>query len=178
MTSAELAILGLVVEQPRHGYQIEQVIEGRNMRRWTEIGFSSIYYLLKKLEKAGLVVSAPEDEGSGGPVRRVYRPTATGRRAWREESRDALATHEPAYPRFLLGLSALPAFEPGEAVAAFRSYRDGLVERLAQMNEARDRAGPDLPYHVAAMFDHSEALIDAEVAWIDAQIRLLAEEAS
>ena len=55
MTNTELAILGLIAEQPRHGYQIEQVIEERGMRNWTEIGFSSIYYLLKKLEKAGYV---------------------------------------------------------------------------------------------------------------------------
>jgi DNA-binding PadR family transcriptional regulator len=48
MTNAELAILSLVVEKPRHGYQIEQVIEERGMREWTEVGFSSIYYLLKK----------------------------------------------------------------------------------------------------------------------------------
>jgi DNA-binding PadR family transcriptional regulator len=43
MTNAELAILSLVAEQPRHGYEIEQVIEEREMREWTEIGFSSIY---------------------------------------------------------------------------------------------------------------------------------------
>ena len=29
MTNAELAILGLVGETPRHGYEIEQVIEER-----------------------------------------------------------------------------------------------------------------------------------------------------
>ena len=51
MTNAELAILSLVAEQPRHGYEIENVIEQRGMRAWTEIGFSSIYYILKKLEK-------------------------------------------------------------------------------------------------------------------------------
>ena len=50
MTNPELAILSLIAEKPRHGYDIEQVIEARGMREWTEIGFSSIYYLLNKLE--------------------------------------------------------------------------------------------------------------------------------
>ena len=45
MTNAELAILSLIAEQPRHGYQIDQVIQERGMREWTEVGFSSIYYL-------------------------------------------------------------------------------------------------------------------------------------
>ncbi|HUV26505.1 MAG TPA: PadR family transcriptional regulator, partial [Anaerolineales bacterium] len=57
MTNAELAILSLIAEQPRHGYDIEQVIEARGMREWTEIGFSSIYYLLNKLEKDGMIES-------------------------------------------------------------------------------------------------------------------------
>ncbi|MGD8625667.1 MAG: helix-turn-helix transcriptional regulator, partial [Anaerolineae bacterium] len=48
MTNAELAILTLVAEAPHHGYEIEQIIQERGMREWTEVGFSSIYYLLKK----------------------------------------------------------------------------------------------------------------------------------
>jgi len=32
MTNAELAILSLIVEKSRHGYEIDQVIEAREMR--------------------------------------------------------------------------------------------------------------------------------------------------
>ena len=71
MTNAELAILSLIAEQPRHGYDIEQVIEARGMREWTEIGFSSIYYLLKKLEKDGLIESQLEQQEGKGPARKV-----------------------------------------------------------------------------------------------------------
>ena len=43
MTRADLAVLALVAEEPRYGYQIEGIIAKRGMREWTEIGFSSIY---------------------------------------------------------------------------------------------------------------------------------------
>jgi DNA-binding PadR family transcriptional regulator len=69
MTKAELAILGLVAEKPRHGYEIEGVIEARGMRDWTEIGFSSIYYLLKKLEDKGLVTGQLEKASESGMKR-------------------------------------------------------------------------------------------------------------
>ena len=46
LTPAELTLLGLLAEKPRHGYELEEVIIARGMRDWTEIGFSSIYYLL------------------------------------------------------------------------------------------------------------------------------------
>ena len=55
LTDAELMILGLLAEMPRHGYELEQVIEKRALREWTEIGFSSIYFVLGKLEKSKLV---------------------------------------------------------------------------------------------------------------------------
>ena len=67
MTNAELAILSLVAETQRHGYEIEQIIEIRGMREWTEIGFSSIYYLLNKLERAGQIASHNEHSSGKGP---------------------------------------------------------------------------------------------------------------
>ncbi|MBN1315338.1 MAG: helix-turn-helix transcriptional regulator, partial [Anaerolineales bacterium] len=71
MTNAELAILSLIAEQPLHGYEIEQIIKKRGMRNWTEIGFSSIYYLLRKLEREGLISSRLENVGRG-PARKVF----------------------------------------------------------------------------------------------------------
>ena len=61
LTASELTVLGLLVEHPRHGYDLERVIEQRGIRQWTDIGFSSIYYVLSKLEKRGLV-----EVGEGG----------------------------------------------------------------------------------------------------------------
>ena len=72
MTNAELAILSLIAETPRHGYDIEQTIENRGMREWTEIGFSSIYYLLNKLEKTGFVGSELIATHGRGSARRVW----------------------------------------------------------------------------------------------------------
>lgn len=47
----EQLILGILAEGPQHGYHIEQIIKERDMRKWTDVGFSSIYYTLDKLEK-------------------------------------------------------------------------------------------------------------------------------
>jgi hypothetical protein len=44
-----IEVLGLLAEMPRHGYQLEQVIDDRGMREWTEIGFSSIYFVLNNV---------------------------------------------------------------------------------------------------------------------------------
>src|SRR5512136_2048113 len=108
MTNAELAILTLLAEQPRHGYEIEQVIEERGMREWTELGFSSIYYLLKKLERDGLIESRLE-EAQRGPARKVYHLTPAGGEALQRGIIEALSAPQRFYPPVLLGLSSLPA---------------------------------------------------------------------
>ena len=67
--------------------EIEHVIEERGMRDWTEIGFSSIYYLLKKLEKEGLIAGRLEEVFGGEDEVEVQCPRCG--RFW-QLSRDAL----------------------------------------------------------------------------------------
>jgi DNA-binding PadR family transcriptional regulator len=169
MTNAELAILSLVVEKPRHGYEIEQVIEGRGMRDWTEIGFSSIYYLLKKLEGKGCIHSEMRQPEGRGPARKVYSPTEAGRQAWHQASLDAIRLPEPRYTPFLLGLSVLPALDAEESRAALGEYLQQLQERKAHV-AARQQAQQPLPPHVDGMFDYSLILIDAEISWLESFI--------
>jgi DNA-binding PadR family transcriptional regulator len=75
----EQALLGLVMQEPAHGYALHQRAEEGLGRIWY-IGMSNVYGTLKDLEEAGQVESARE-EGSY-PQRKVYRITAEGRRSF------------------------------------------------------------------------------------------------
>jgi len=172
MTNAELAILSLTAEKPRHGYEIEQVIETRGMREWTEIGFSSIYYLLKKLEKAGLVESETVPSQGRGGARRVYQITNDGRAALRDATLNALSQPKNSYPTVLLGIANLPILPATETVTALHSYRDGLEERMAHINAQLEAQRP-LPNHVELLFDYSLMIITAEKTWIDTLIQTM-----
>lgn len=174
MTNAELAILSLVVERPRHGYQIEQVIEERGMRDWTEVGFSSIYYLLKKLERKDLVESQLM-EAERGPARKVYQATSAGRAAYRDAVLDALSVPRRWHSTFLLGLSSLPLIPQAEAVMALQQYRDAMVARRDHVQGNWDRQRP-LPTFIDAMFDYSVALIQAEITWMENFIKVVEEQ--
>ena len=57
MTNAELTILSLVAEGPRYGYEIQSLIDERELRDWLAIGSSSIYYVLNKLESQHMLTS-------------------------------------------------------------------------------------------------------------------------
>ena len=80
LTPAEVAILGILSEGETHGYGINEIIEERGMRRWTSIGFSSIYAIFNRLEKEGMIRSHLDTSGRL-PARKVYRITGKGENA-------------------------------------------------------------------------------------------------
>jgi PadR family transcriptional regulator PadR len=77
--SAEMLILALVEERPRHGYEIAQLIKQRS---GGEIRFQipSLYPPLYRLERRGLV-EGRWVERAGERRRRYYRLTPAGRKA-------------------------------------------------------------------------------------------------
>jgi DNA-binding PadR family transcriptional regulator len=166
MTNSELAILSLIAETPRHGYEIEQVLESRGMREWTDLGFSSIYFNLKKLEKAGLISAQIEIQAGQGPARKVYSITPAGLEAWRAGTIDALAEPVQRPSPFLLGLSNLPGIPPAEARSALERYRDRLRAHRDRVQARWDDQRDGLPEHVGWMFDYSINLIQTELDWI------------
>lgn len=176
LTNPELAVLGLVAEQPRYGYQLEQVIEQRGLREWTEIGFSSIYNILNKLEKAGLLAGELQPQNDR-PPRKVYRITAEGKRMLSAEVRLRLA--RPRYPSgdFDLALANLPCLPSQESLAALGEYRAFLQERIVHVAGRRAAAGGDaLPLFVTVLFDHSLARLRIEADWVAGLIDRLAKE--
>jgi DNA-binding PadR family transcriptional regulator len=169
MTNAELAVLGLVVEQPRHGYQIEQMIEQRGMRRWTDIGFSSIYFLLKKLERGGFIEGRLE-RTERGPARKVYRATPSGLEAFHAAVIEALSMPQPRHRHLLLGLANLPAISQAEALAALRQYSQCLNARREILKAHRESLHPH-PYFVEAIFDYNLTMMQAELEWAERFIK-------
>jgi DNA-binding PadR family transcriptional regulator len=172
LTNAELAILSLVAEEARHGYQIEEVIEERGMREWTEIGFSSIYHILGALQKRELVGSRLEPAEGRGPPRRVYRVTPAGRKAYREGVVNALSNPQPLFPLIQQGLAGLPSVDPQAAAEALTKYAAALKSRMARVREkSRDK----VPFHVTCMFDYSIRMVEAEAQWAGDLARRLHE---
>jgi DNA-binding PadR family transcriptional regulator len=78
--SPQPALLGLLMTEPRHGYELYQEFSRELGRVW-QIGQSQLYAQLKQLEEAGLVSVQTESQPSR-PPRKVYHLTAQGRAAF------------------------------------------------------------------------------------------------
>ena len=76
----EYVILGILMKQDRHGYEIHHLLSSGLGRAWYA-GISQVYALLKRLEAAGKVVSSVEHQDNR-PARHIYEITPKGREAF------------------------------------------------------------------------------------------------
>ena len=88
----DLCLLAVMDEGPAYGYEMTKRLRARGL---STVGEGSIYPLLGRLEREGLVETY-RAASNGGPPRKYYRPSRAGRRAlaagvgeWRE-ARDSL----------------------------------------------------------------------------------------
>ena len=81
--SAEMLILALVEDRPRHGYEIAKLIEQRS-DGVLQFHVASLYPLLYRLEKRGLI-NGRWVEKPGQRRRRFYKLTAAGQKILNEQ---------------------------------------------------------------------------------------------
>ncbi|APU16868.1 MULTISPECIES: PadR family transcriptional regulator [Actinoalloteichus] len=167
LTPSELTVLGLIIERPQHGYDLERVIERRGVRQWTDIGFSSIYYLLTKLEGRGLVhvPAAPVAARS----RRVFHATGAGREA---AARTALALVTELHPvpsPFLVGVANLPLLSAPEYAQALRARLAQVDARITAVRQAEQAPVP-LASPAREVFSYALSLLEAERSWLASRV--------
>lgn len=169
MTDAELTILSLVAEGPRYGYEIQRIIDERDLRDWLAIGSSSIYYVLNKLETQHMLTSERHEAGSG-PARKVYRITEAGRGVLQTALAELLSQSPVIGSGFELGLANLDALGPGQVHRALMQRQADLEQRLetAQQTWQRHQQAADSPPdHRRALYTHALTVLQAELDWLN-----------
>jgi PadR family transcriptional regulator, regulatory protein AphA len=151
----EFAILGLLAEKPRSGYDIKKEVEERLGHFWSE-SYGHIYPMLRRLNGRKLVAVRPGRRQPGRPDRRVYSLTASGRRAL-----EAWFTHPPGPSRprneLLLRIFLGRFAPPATLLRDVQTYRAGVLATLRQLRGIRaavrgDAApSPDLVYWALAL---------------------------
>ena len=168
MNNVELTILSLVAEGPCHGYEIQRLIEDRELRDWLTIGSSSIYYVLNKLEGQGMLASELHESDSG-PARKVYRVTEAGRGLLQTAIADLLRQPYALGSGFELGLANLSALGPTQTYLALVQRETDLKQQLETVQQSwkRHQADDDtLMDDTRALYTHALAIMQAELKWL------------
>lgn len=140
---SENLFLGLLVEQPRHGYELARLVcDDPALRAIWRLKRSEVYFLLGKLLAQGHIaeVAEPPEEPSAprrsaGPPRQIYEATPAGRArldAWLSEP---VATPRDLRAAFLAKLYLAQRRDPATMATLLEGQRQvlrGWQERLIE----------------------------------------------
>lgn len=165
LTSLEAALMGLLDERPMHPYEIEKVIVARDMRWWTEISMSSVYKLLRKLEKEGRVKSEVR-LNRRNLAQKVYRLTPAGRKSLKERVRQLVSEWtRPIWP-VDIALSNLRLLTAGEAASCFKKYEASLDKMIEGYGRLQEYLEAHCPLPNVQLAVRPLALMRAEKQWV------------
>jgi PadR family transcriptional regulator, regulatory protein AphA len=140
----EFAILGLLAEEPRSGYDIKKEVEERLSHFWSE-SFGHIYPMLHRLHERGLLQLEVERQ-EGKPDRKVYRITNEGKKAleaWFAEPPPPLRPRNEFLLRLFLGRHSRPEY----LLRDIRQHGEGMKQALARLEAVKARLAAEAGGH-------------------------------
>lgn len=134
LSNIEVILLYIVNAKPSYAYDINKVIDYRNIRMWVRVGVASIYQVLRRLEEKKMLYSQVEKEGKM-PDRKRYYITKFGKKALTEASRRLLANMDYFYMDLNIGLESSDILTPREIAISLISRLDKVKTNIRRMKE-------------------------------------------
>jgi DNA-binding PadR family transcriptional regulator len=165
--SVRYAILGLLAQRPRHGYDLraafQSVVGGDS--NW-EVKPAQIYTTLERLEEAALVVRT-SDLGEGDePSRRVYALTGSGQAAlaeWFNQGVDPGHQRDEFFVKLMVALASGVA-DPWRIIQIQRSH---LYQELHAATALRDNYDRNTEMAQILLLDKVTMHLEADLRWLD-----------
>lgn len=160
----ELVILGLLLDKPRHGYEIRKQIN-EFLTYFAGLEYESIYYSLRSLERKGLVnkqVSASRNR----PDKFIYALTDQGKERFKALLDRSFLHIQRPYFGIDISLFFLPHLKSEDARRKLRARLRILKRIELALSQAQPTFRTQKPAHLLAILEHNLELIKAEIAFI------------
>ncbi|MCG3140773.1 MAG: hypothetical protein HDKAJFGB_01896 [Anaerolineae bacterium] len=164
--SVRHAVLGLLAQRPRHGYELHAAFEAvvGGAQNW-DVKPAQIYTTLARLEENGLVVkdSVAQD---GGPEKRVYAITEEGRsalRAWYQAAVEREHQRDEFFIKLMLCLGA-GASDPQQIIQV---QRGKLYQDLHAVTVQRTRLNARYELARILLLDKTIMYLEADLRWLE-----------
>lgn len=164
--SVRHAILGLLHEKPRHGYDIRAAFEAMvgGPAVW-DLKPAQVYTTLRRLERDGLVAPA-EPERIGGPERVVFRLTPEGSTAL--DGWFASGVHsDHVKDHFWIKLMVATRSAGVDPRAVIRTQRATLYRELHAVTARRGELDRGVELSRVTLLDKAVMHLEADLRWLD-----------
>ncbi len=164
--SVRHAVLGLLTQRPRHGYELRAAFEALigGEENW-DVKPAQIYSTLTRLEKSGLV--AEESVGQdAGPEKRIYAITPDGLKTLQEWFADGIAPEhqrDEFFIKLMVGLISGVA-DPYQLIQIQRAY---LYRELHAITAQRTPIDPKRELAKILLLEKAAMHLEADLHWLD-----------
>jgi DNA-binding PadR family transcriptional regulator len=161
--SLKFGVLGLLAEEPLHGYEVKNRFEAMLGGTW-EVNIGQVYTTLQRLERDGLVrpVGARGDRG-----KLQYELSASGRKAladWLAQPESGpQELREDIYVKLLLAARVAN----GDLGPLLSRQKRAYLQRLRDLNRLEERARRDGRIDLARLVRGALLHTEADIKWID-----------
>lgn len=167
MAAIDLIVLGMLKKAPMSAYEIQKLVEYRNISKWVKISTPSIYKKTIQLEEKGLIKGEAIREGKM-PEKAVYTLTEAGEAEFERLMREISSAPIHLFLDFnavIVNLDALPPEQQKKCVAQIaeniKILKNNLEDNLQKKADA-----PDVPAAGLAVLRQQYALAQAMEEWI------------
>jgi DNA-binding PadR family transcriptional regulator len=164
----ELAILGVLKEQPVHGYELRKHLMQRFGFFWT-VSFGSLYPTLRRLERRG-AISKVATGNATGRRKQAYRITEEGEQYFLSLLADPSPTAAVAESdKFTLRLAFFRYLKPETRIRLLERRRAHLEDRLAEGQQSLRNAHRRgrLDRYTLSLMKHGVAITEHDITWLD-----------
>lgn len=164
----KLMVLGLLMEKPRHPYDIRQTMKQRNWNNAFRLQDGSLYYAVDQLRESGMIetIDAVPSEGEPRHDKTVYQITAEGKD-------ELLALLYPqlektAYPKhpMMMAMPFLRHADPDKVIGIVELQLEECRKRVERLEQVLAVKGTAIPRSSARMI---QGMIDfgrTEEKWL------------
>lgn len=164
--SVRFALLGLLSQKPRHGYELHDAFEALvgGEAQW-DVKPAQIYTTLARLEDAALVAEDSVERGAG-PEKRLYTLTPAGRAElveWLITGVEGEHSRDEFFLKLMLALFSGVA----SPYALVHTQRAQLYRDLHRVTTMRNQCDPRTELARVLLFDKSRMHLEADLRWLD-----------
>lgn len=168
MAAIDLIVLGMLKREPMSAYDIQKLVEYRNISKWVKVSTPSIYKKTIQLEEKGYIKGIAVKEGKM-PEKAVYSLTEKGEKEFERLMREISAGPIHFFLDFnavIVNLDSLPEKARKSCVADIEKNVK-ILKAYLQDNVREKENAEEVPAMGMAVLQQQLVLAEAVEAWVD-----------
>ena len=167
MATIDLIVLGILKKESMSAYDIQKLVEYRNISKWVKISTPSIYKKVIQLEEKGYITSTQVKEGKM-PEKAVYTLTDSGKSQFEKLMIEISLKPIHIFLDFNAVIVNLDSLSRENQKVCLANIEDNIktLKSYLEENENLKKNAPEIPETGMAVLEQQFILIQAIETWI------------